>query len=69
MTEAYHRPIAAHDCSGPMILMASVHPGSNAPNTLIQETVCAFCSAWYQDLVTEIPRIVKGYIYPPEGPG
>jgi L-alanine-DL-glutamate epimerase-like enolase superfamily enzyme len=69
LADTYHRPIAPHDCSGPLALMASIHVSLNAPNTLIQETVRAFYTGWYKELVTVLPDIREGYVYPPEGPG
>jgi galactonate dehydratase len=69
MAEAYQLPVAPHDCTGPVVLMASVHLSMNATNALIQETVRAFLSGWYTELVTRLPRIEDGYVYPPEGPG
>ena len=69
LADTYHRPIAPHDCSGPLALMASIHLSLNAPNTLIQETVRAFYTGWYKELVTVLPDIREGYVYPPEGPG
>ena len=69
MAEAYQLPVAPHDCTGPVVLMASVHLSMNATNALIQETVRAFLSGWYTELVTRLPRIENGYVYPPEGAG
>jgi L-alanine-DL-glutamate epimerase-like enolase superfamily enzyme len=69
LADAYHRPIAPHDCSGPLVLMASIHLSLSVPNALIQETVRAFYAGWYRDLVTVLPRIENGHILPPEGPG
>jgi L-alanine-DL-glutamate epimerase-like enolase superfamily enzyme len=69
LAEAHHVPVAPHDCTGPVVFAASVHLSLNAPNALIQESVRAFYSGWYKELVTEIPRIEDGYIYPMEGPG
>ena len=69
MAEAYQLPIAPHDCTGPVVLAASLHLSLNAPNALIQETVRAFYSGWYADAVTEVPRIEKGFAYPSEKPG
>ena len=69
MAEAYHMPIAPHDCVGPVTFMFSVHLSLNAPNALIQETVRAFNSTWYMDVVDKIPEIKKGYALPPEGTG
>jgi L-alanine-DL-glutamate epimerase-like enolase superfamily enzyme len=69
MAEAYHRPVAPHDCNGPVIFMASVHLSLNAPNALVQESVRAFYTGWYRELVTTVPSVDNGYILPPEGPG
>jgi L-alanine-DL-glutamate epimerase-like enolase superfamily enzyme len=69
MAEAYQLPVAPHDCTGPVVLIASVHLSINATNALIQETVRAYLSDWYGELVTRLPRIENGYVYPPEGPG
>jgi galactonate dehydratase len=69
MAEAYQLPVAPHDCTGPVVLMASVHLSMNATNTLIQETVRAFFTGWYTELVTKLPRIENGYVYLPDGPG
>jgi L-alanine-DL-glutamate epimerase-like enolase superfamily enzyme len=69
MAETYALPVAPHDCTGPVVLMASVHLSMNAPNALIQETVRAFYTGWYTELVTALPRIEAGFVYPPQGPG
>jgi L-alanine-DL-glutamate epimerase-like enolase superfamily enzyme len=69
MAEAYHRPVMFHDCTGPVVLSTSTHLSLNAPNALIQETVRAFYSGWYGELVTELPPIERGHISTPPGPG
>ncbi len=69
LAEAYQRPIAPHDCTGPVVLTASVHLALNAPNALMQEVVRAYLSSWYRDLVTELPRVERGFVYPMAGPG
>ena len=69
MAEAWHLPIAPHDCTGPVVLCASTHLSLNAPNALIQESVRAFHRTWYRDLVTALPPIEKGRITVPPGPG
>jgi L-alanine-DL-glutamate epimerase-like enolase superfamily enzyme len=51
------------------VLIASVHLSLNAPNALIQETVRAFYTGWYKELVTELPDIRNGFIQPMTGPG
>ncbi len=69
MAEAHHLPVAPHDCTGPVVYTASCHLSLNATNALVQESVRAFYSGWYKELVTELPRMEKGFILPMEGPG
>ena len=69
MAEAHHLPVAPHDCTGPVVYTASCHLSLNAPNTLVQESVRAFYTGWYQELVTELPRMERGFILPMQGPG
>jgi L-alanine-DL-glutamate epimerase-like enolase superfamily enzyme len=69
LAESCHRPIAPHDCTGPVAFSAAVHLSLSAPNVLVQESVRAFYSGWYGELVTELPRITDGFIYPNEQPG
>ncbi len=69
LAEAWQLPIAPHDCSGPVEFAAAVHLSINAPNALVQESVRAFYTGWYRELVTEVPRVEDGYVYPLTGPG
>ena len=69
MAEAWHLPIAPHDCTGPVVLAASTHLSLNAPNALVQESVRAFYRTWYRDLVTALPEVKDGMIAVPPGPG
>jgi galactonate dehydratase len=69
MAEASLRPIAPHDCTGPVVLIASLHLALNAPNALFQEVVRAYYTGWYKELVTELPRIENGEAYAMSGPG
>ena len=69
LAETWHRPFAPHDCIGPVGFVAAVHTSFSQPNTLIQESVRAFYRGWYLELVTEMPRIENGYVYPMEAPG
>lgn len=69
MAEAWHLPVAPHDCTGPVVLCASTHLSLNAPNALIQESVRAYHRTWYRDLVTALPEIADGHITVPQGPG
>ncbi len=69
MAEAYQLPVAPHDCSGPVEFTVSVHLTINARNAIFQEAVRAFYTGWYADLVTELPRVEDGFVYPLTGPG
>jgi galactonate dehydratase len=69
LAEAWARPVAPHDCTGPVVLTASVHLSLNCPNTLVQETVRAFTSGWYGEVLTNLPPIRDGFVYPMDGPG
>ncbi len=69
LAEAWARPVAPHDCTGPVVLTASVHLSLNCPNTLVQETVRAFTHGWYREVMTELPDIRDGFVYPMTGPG
>jgi galactonate dehydratase len=69
LADARHLPIAPHDCTGPIVLTAATHLSINAPNALVQETVRAYYTGWYRDVVTELPPIDAGRISAPRAPG
>ena len=69
MAEAWHLPVAPHDCTGPVVLCASTHLSLNAPNAMIQESVRAYYRTWYQELATALPKVENGSITVPPGPG
>ena len=53
LAETFHRPFAPHDCIGPVGFVAAIHASFSQPNTLIQESVRAFYTGWYKELVTD----------------
>ncbi len=69
MADAWQLPVAPHDCTGPVVWAASTHLSLHAPNALIQESVRAFYSGWYQELVTTLPRVRDGMISLTDAPG
>ena len=69
MAEAHQLPVAPHDCTGPVVLTASSHLSLNAPNALLQETVRAFYTGWYKEIVTALPIIEEGYLRLEANPG
>lgn len=69
MGEAYHVPVAFHDCTGPVALTVSAHLALHVRNCWVQEIVRAFYYGWYDRFVTALPPIVKGEISVPRGTG
>ncbi|MDX0851608.1 mandelate racemase/muconate lactonizing enzyme family protein [Sinorhizobium medicae] len=69
MAEAWHLPVAPHDCTGPVVLAASTHLSLNAPNALVQESVRAYYKTWYAELTTQLPTVTNGMITIPPGAG
>jgi galactonate dehydratase len=69
LASAYHRPVAPHDCTGPIVYTAGTHLCLAAPNAMIQEGVRAYYHGWYRDVLTELPAIERGYVAAPPGPG
>jgi galactonate dehydratase len=69
LAETYGIPVTPHDCTGPVVLTASTHLAVHLPNAPVQETVRAYYSGWYRELVTALPTIENGTIRPPEGVG
>jgi L-alanine-DL-glutamate epimerase-like enolase superfamily enzyme len=69
MAEAYHLPIAPHDCTGPVNVFACLHLCASCPNTMIMESVRAFYRGYYADIVTPNLDVRDGYVSFPEGPG
>ena len=69
MAETYQLPVAPHDCTGPVVYMASCHFSMHARNALIQESVRAFYTGWYKELVTTLPIVERGEISLSDAPG
>jgi L-alanine-DL-glutamate epimerase-like enolase superfamily enzyme len=65
LAQAYNRPLAPHDCTGPVTLMAGLHMALHAPTAIYQEVVRATLATWYRDIVTELPVITEGMAQPP----
>ncbi len=69
MAEAAGRPIAFHDCSGPVTLASSTHLALACANVVEQEITRAFYYGWYHELVDHPPPLADGSVRAPEGPG
>lgn len=62
MAEAWHVPVAPHDCTGPVVYAASCHFSLHARNALIQESVRAFYTGWYRELAEGLPEVHQGKV-------
>jgi galactonate dehydratase len=62
LAEAWHVPVAPHDCTGPVVYAASCHFALYAANALITESVRAFYTGWYTELVTALPTVANGQV-------
>ena len=69
LAEAHGKPLAPHDCTGPVALVAGLHLALHAPTAIFQEVVRAALSTWYLDLVTELPVLQAGMARAPTAPG
>lgn len=69
LAQAYNKPLAPHDCTGPVALLAGLHLGLHAPAAVWQEVVRASLSTWYGELVTQLPVIRRGFAEAPRAPG
>ncbi|NML47559.1 mandelate racemase/muconate lactonizing enzyme family protein [Ramlibacter sp. G-1-2-2] len=69
LAESYAKPLAPHDCTGPVTLMAGLHLALHAPTAIFQEVVRATLSTWYRDLVTDLPVIREGMALAPTEAG
>lgn len=69
LADAHQRPLCPHDCTGPVTFAASTHLSLSCPNAAFQESVRAYVTGWYRDLVTALPRVEAGHVHPMAGPG
>lgn len=69
LAQAYAKPLAPHDCTGPVTLMAGLHMALHASTAIYQEVVRASLATWYQDLVTQLPVLREGHALAPDAPG
>jgi galactonate dehydratase len=68
--ETLYRPIAPHNCGGPVLHAASLHLAANVTNLFILETVRRHYGGDYGGLVTRTyGDLTDGWMPLPEGPG
>lgn len=69
MAEAFKRPVAMHDCTGPFTLFAGLHLAINSTNAIYQETVRAYLRINYPQIATEGVVVENGHLLAPTKPG
>ncbi|MEP1934225.1 MAG: mandelate racemase/muconate lactonizing enzyme family protein [Roseibium sp.] len=69
LAEARSRPIAFHDCSGPVTLAVSTHLALSLRNVREQEIARGFYFNWYQNFVDQLPPLKNGMITVTDRPG
>ncbi len=69
LAAAHGKLIAPHDCTGPVTWIANLHLAMAQVNVLWLESVRAYYQGFYEQLVTELPRIAGGQAFAMEGPG
>lgn len=69
LAEAWAKPLAPHDCTGPVALMAGLHLALHAPTAIFQEVVRASLASWYPEIVDRLPVIHEGVARAPDAPG
>jgi galactonate dehydratase len=69
LADAFHLPIAPHDCTGLVTIFANLHVCAASPNAMILETVRGFCEGWYRSVYTDNVRIEDGKAAFPDVPG
>jgi galactonate dehydratase len=64
------RPIAPHNCGGPVLHAATLHLAANVPNLFIMESVRRHYADEYRGIVTDtFPVAADGWFALPPGPG
>lgn len=69
LADSHCKPVAPHDCTGPVQLWAGLQLAMHISNGLFQEVVRANLASWYKELVTDLPVIVDGQAQMPTLPG
>ncbi|MEO1089577.1 MAG: mandelate racemase/muconate lactonizing enzyme family protein [Pseudomonadota bacterium] len=69
LADAFQRPVAPHDCTGPVVFAASLHLAFATPNCVFQESVRAYYRGWYGNVVDSLPMPERGTFGPPGGHG
>ena len=69
LASAHQKPIAPHDCVGPVNMMACAHIAMATPNVMIMEYNQAMHLGWYRDFIEPDFVIDGGFLMAPTEPG
>ena len=69
IADAFDRPVAFHDCAGPVGFWTNLHLLFASSNALIMESVRAYTRGFYRDILIDLPVIENGYAFPESKPG
>ena len=69
IASAHQKPIAPHDCVGPVNMMACAHIAMATPNVMIMEYNRAMHLGWYRDFIEPDFVIDGGFLMAPTEPG
>lgn len=67
--ETAYRPVAPHNCGGPVLHAATLHLAANATNLFICESVRRHYAGEYRGIVDRTYPAVEGWMPLPDGPG
>ena len=69
LASAHQKPIAPHDCVGPVNMIACAHIAMATPNVMIMEYNRAMHLGWYRDFIEPDFVIDGGFLMAPTEPG
>ena len=69
LASAHQKPIAPHDCVGPVNMIACAHIAMATPNVMIMEYNQAMHLGWYRDFIEPDFVIDGGFLNAPTEPG
>lgn len=69
LAEAYHLPVAPHDCTGPVTALANLHLSAARGNVMITEIVRGFVDGYYRDVLDLRLPVADGVATLEFGPG
>jgi galactonate dehydratase len=69
LASAYQLPVVPHNCGGPIQTTVYSHVCNSTENIMMIETVRAFYNAFYDKIITKVPRIEGNQLFVHDAPG